>query len=206
MPRTRSIPHEQTLEQALHVFWAKGYDRASIADLCQATGLGPSSIYNAFGSKLEFFKQALNHYLTTYASLATDELDPARPANESIRGFLRCVVTLCTSEGSPPGCFLMQGGGAGISENSEACSVTNQIKASLRGAIRDMLSARQIAGDHLAEDPHTLSLLVMASMRGLSQLACDGSSAEDLYRVADLAAASCVRQHDTISPSADRPL
>ena len=100
----------------------------------------------------------------------------------------------------------MQGGGAGISENSEACSVTNQIKASLRGAIRDMLSARQIAGDHLAEDPHTLSLLVMASMRGLSQLACDGSSAEDLYRVADLAAASCVRQHDTISPSADRPL
>ncbi len=206
MPRTRSIPEKLTLERALHVFWARGYDRASVADLCRATGLGPSSIYNAFGSKLEFFKKALDHYLTTYASRATDELSPERTAYASIRGFLRGVVTLCTNESSPPGCFLMQGGGAGSSEISEACAVTNEIKSSLQHTIRDMLSARQIAGDTLAGEPHTLSLYVMAVTRGLSQLACDGANKEELLIVADLAAASCVKQHAPISPSDDRPL
>jgi len=206
MPRTRSIPEEQTLERALHVFWARGYDRASVADLCQATGLGPSSIYNAFGSKLEFFKKALNHYLTKYASSAVGELSPDRPAYDSVRGFLRGVVTLCTSETSPPGCFLMQSGGAGSSEISEACAVTNEIKSSLQIAIRDVLSARQVAGDTLTGEPHTLSLYVMAAMRGLSQLACDGATEEELLSVADLAAASCVKQSAQISPSADPPL
>ncbi len=204
MPRTRSIPEDLALERSLHVFWERGFDRASIADLCQATGLGPSSIYNAFGNKLAFFKKALAHYIAKYAVLATEQLDHNVTADRSIRGFLRGVVTLCTTPGTPPGCLIMQGGGAGSAENSEACAVTNEIKSSLCGAICAMLTARQLAGDRLASEPHALSLFVMASMRGISQLACDGYTEEELLRVADHAAQSCIKPDAALSPEADR--
>ena len=192
MPRTRSIPEVEVLERALHVFWARGYDRASIADICEATGLGPSSIYNAFGSKIELFRQALTYYLTKYATLATDYLDASLPTHESMQGFLRGIVRICVLSDTPPGCLLMQSGGAGIAENSEACATTNEFKAALARSVQDVLEARHKAGDNLTIAPHTLATFVVATARGISQLACDGTGEEELIYVADHAAQSCV--------------
>lgn len=195
MPRTRSIPEDVALERSLSVFWATGYDRATVADLCQATGLGPSSIYHAFGSKLELYKRALNHYLAKYAVAAINELTSDRSANDSVRGFLRAIATLCTMPDAPPGCLLMQSAGAGNPENSEANAFTSQIKASLESSIRELLEARQAAGDRLANTPGTLAAFVMATMRGISQLACDGKDEHELTEIADHAANSCIINH-----------
>ncbi|MCA9274377.1 MAG: TetR/AcrR family transcriptional regulator [Phycisphaerales bacterium] len=194
MPRTRSLPEAEVLERALYVFWARGYDRASIADICDATGLGPSSIYNAFGSKIELFRKSLAHYLGKYATLATEHLDDAFHAHESMRNYLRGIVRLCVMPNTPPGCLLMQSGGAGIPEDSEACAATNEIKTVLTQSIRNVLEARHTAGDTLSASPGTLAMFVVATTRGISQLACDGVSEDELLCVADHAAMSCIKQ------------
>ncbi|MFI9006281.1 TetR/AcrR family transcriptional regulator [Actinosynnema sp. NPDC053489] len=68
MPRPREFDEEQALDAAMRAFWVNGYEGTSTDDLCRATGLGRSSIYNTFTSKHELFKRAL----VRYTELMTD--------------------------------------------------------------------------------------------------------------------------------------
>jgi AcrR family transcriptional regulator len=60
--RPRAFDEQQVLAAAMHLFWRVGYGRASVPALSQATGLSSSSLYNAYGSKLELFGAALERY------------------------------------------------------------------------------------------------------------------------------------------------
>ena len=50
------------LDQALQVFWEKGYEGASVADLTAAMGINPPSLYAAFGNKEASIPKALDRY------------------------------------------------------------------------------------------------------------------------------------------------
>jgi len=53
--RPISFNKDAALEAAMLLFWERGFEGASMADLTQAMGLSPSSIYAAFGDKHELF-------------------------------------------------------------------------------------------------------------------------------------------------------
>ncbi|WP_461006749.1 TetR/AcrR family transcriptional regulator [Streptomyces capparidis] len=63
MARPRKFDEERALDAVMRVFWRQGYDATSTQDLCDATGLGRSSIYNTFSSKHELFVRALARYI-----------------------------------------------------------------------------------------------------------------------------------------------
>ncbi len=195
MSRPRSISKEDSLERALLLFWERGYDRTSIADLSEAIGVGPSSIYNSFGSKEQLFREAIDRYVATYASPAMKLIatDTGESAVEFVRELMRLLVKLYTDKKKPAGCAIFQSGGAGMPEESHACATTNEIKGGLRTAIRKRLDACAKAGDELSAPPKTLALFIVSSLRGISQLACDGASRSDLMKVADHAAESCAK-------------
>jgi AcrR family transcriptional regulator len=105
MARPRSISKEDSLERALLLFWERGYDRTSIADLSEAIGVGPSSIYSTFGSKEDLYRQALGRYEATYCApalraIATGEGDG--PV-DFVRRLMREVIKLNTTKGRPSG-------------------------------------------------------------------------------------------------------
>ena len=196
MARPRTLPKEESLERALQLFWHKGYDRTSIADLGNALGVGPSSIYNAFGSKEALYQQSISHYLETHAGFVPRIFEEAKDssADVCVRKLLRAVSKLYASKETPLGCALLQSGGAGTPDDSEACAFTCGAKIQLEKAIQNLFETRKRAGDELAASPHILAKFVAATMRGLSQLACDGTGLSDLLKVADHAAHSCVRR------------
>jgi len=56
----------RTLRQAMQVFWARGYEGATLNELQEAMGgIGPTSFYAAFGSKEELFREAVELYSRT---------------------------------------------------------------------------------------------------------------------------------------------
>ncbi|MEV5274287.1 TetR/AcrR family transcriptional regulator [Streptomyces werraensis] len=93
MARPRMFDEERALDAAMHTFWEKGYEATSTQDLCEATGLGRSSIYNTFKSKHDLFERALAHYIDTMttAQLAVLE-DTRRRAADRIRDLFAMVV------------------------------------------------------------------------------------------------------------------
>lgn len=193
MARPRTVTKEDSLERALLLFWEHGYDRTSIADLSAAIGVGPSSIYNTFGSKEALFEQAIGRYVGTYADPALQHIgnDRGEGVVEFVRGLMQILVKLYTDKKLPPGCAVFQSGGAGMPSNSSACAVTNGIKGVLVKAVRTRLEGRVAAGEELASPPKILAHFIVATLRGISQLASDGASRADLMKVGEHAAQSC---------------
>ena len=47
----------------MHVFWAKGYEGASLSDLTRAMRINRPSLYAAFGNKEQLFRKVLDRYV-----------------------------------------------------------------------------------------------------------------------------------------------
>jgi len=62
MARPIEFNKDLVLENAMKLFWLKGYESTSMADLIEATGLTSRSMYNVFGSKNGLFKESLSKY------------------------------------------------------------------------------------------------------------------------------------------------
>ena len=195
MSRPLSISREESLDRALLLFWERGYDLTSISDLSAVLGVGPSSIYNSFGSKDGLFQQALARYMETYAAPAMERLatDDGCGAHAFIEGLLKELVKLYSTKGQPAGCAVFDGAGAGLAGDSQACVLTLQVKDGLQKALRKRFEGFAKSGESLTASPKTLALFTMATLRGLSQLARDGASRGELMKVAEHAAQSFVQ-------------
>ena len=63
MARPRSFEIDEALDSAIEVFWDRGYEASSMADLMEAMGLQKGSIYKAWKDKHALFLAALRRYL-----------------------------------------------------------------------------------------------------------------------------------------------
>ena len=90
--RTRQFEVDEALDRALEVFWARGYEGATLPELTRAMGINRPSLYAAFGNKEQLFRKALDRYQTGPMSFLTEALrkPTARAAVEAIfSGFVR---------------------------------------------------------------------------------------------------------------------
>lgn len=103
MARPRSFDENAILDAAMGAFWAKGYAATSMADLYAATRLKAGSVYGAFGSKDELFRQAFERYAGHFrASLPTDATGRA-----AIAAWLDTQVRLATADPKRRGCLIV---------------------------------------------------------------------------------------------------
>ena len=74
----------------MRVFWSRGYEGTSMADLTAATGLHSPSLYAAFGDKETLFREAVDHYRESFAvDFAGDGT-----AREAVESWLRASASL----------------------------------------------------------------------------------------------------------------
>ena len=62
MARHREFDRDRALDDAMRLFWEKGYEATSIQDLVDATGVNRASLYGTFGGKRELFRSALERF------------------------------------------------------------------------------------------------------------------------------------------------
>lgn len=86
MARPREFDIDQAIDDAMRVFWEKGYQGANLPDLLAGMGIARGSFYKAFGSKKALFLRALDRYAAAYIAPAVAMLSSrSRPGIERIR-------------------------------------------------------------------------------------------------------------------------
>jgi len=68
MARPVEYDLEEVLDNAMEIFWQKGYEGVSMAELVSYTGLNRRTMYSLFKDKEGLFHDALDHYYAKMAS------------------------------------------------------------------------------------------------------------------------------------------
>ncbi len=105
--RPKEFEREAVLSRARDVFWAKGYDGASLDDLTQAMGIGRASLYNEFGGKHALFIEALDCYRRERFARICEALDGASSARAGIAAVLLGTVNALWADETRRGCLLV---------------------------------------------------------------------------------------------------
>src|SRR5690349_9540518 len=106
--RPRAFDKDKALDMALAVFWERGYAGTSIADLTQALGINPPSLYAAFGNKEALFHQVLDRYQSRRDELMAEAFS-VPSAREAMLRLLLGAADLLTDKQNPGGCLLVSG-------------------------------------------------------------------------------------------------
>lgn len=191
--RPRSFDRDAALAKAVETFWRHGYEGTSIADLTGAMGITAQSLYAAFSSKADLYREALAWYQTHVGSLGADLGEESDVVGE-MAALLAGSARAFTRPGRPHGCM--------ISTSVLTCAVENEPIArhvqALRGASIDRLRARIERG--IAEgqlkpttDSQALARFIGAMIQGMSVQAQDGASEAALLTIVDHAVAEIER-------------
>jgi AcrR family transcriptional regulator len=186
--RPRVLNRETGLEVAANLFWERGYEGTSIADLTAAMGITPPSLYATFGSKEELFRMALNHSISQQNSQRLQLLDAKRPVYETLKLFLYDVAEGDTQPDKPRGCIVS----TAVLQHSEENASVARTTAALREASIQVLKSRfdrAVSEGELPEgtDTDTLARFYGAVIQGMSAQACDGACTIRLKALVDIA-------------------
>ena len=186
--RPRCFDREKALTRALNTFWQRGYEPASIAELCQAMEINPPSLYAAFGNKAKLFLEAVRFYEQKYWEAPAKNFATEPDLYRAIDGFFKDSARILLSPDSPCGCMIVL---AAINISDDAGEISTAIRE-LRLETQKMFADRLMRGisdGQLAADTDVAALAgaFNAVLEGLSIQARDGSSLPELERIASLA-------------------
>lgn len=103
MARTREFDIDDVLRKAMEAFWKRGYAATSMADIYEATGLKPGSLYSAFKDKEELFRRCFEAYAGHFrAALPQD-----RSGLAAIEAWLALQARLAADDPDRKGCLII---------------------------------------------------------------------------------------------------
>jgi AcrR family transcriptional regulator len=185
--RPRGFNEDQALESAMHVFWRKGFEGASLNDLTAAMGIHPASLYQAFGNKRTLFEKALARYLAGPVAFVHDAL--SEPTAHAVADrILRRTAEFLTEGRSRNGCMTIQAALAGGVEGEPIRRKLIALRVKEQDALRLRFERAKSEGDLPSHaDAADLARFVTAIYQGMTVQAVNGASREDLLRLSDIA-------------------
>jgi TetR/AcrR family transcriptional regulator, transcriptional repressor for nem operon len=107
MVRQREFDEEKALDDAMLLFWEKGYKATTLSDLTAKMGIQRPSLYSAFGDKKELFEAALRKYTKLHASHIRTKLQNNLSVKEAFRTFFEDLVEEEYRDSPSKGCFCI---------------------------------------------------------------------------------------------------
>ncbi len=91
---------QRILEAAYEVFGERGYRSATHAEICRRAGVNTAAINYHFGSKAELYRASWEHATELAERLhpLKGGVAPEAPAEERLRGLIRCMTGRLTDE------------------------------------------------------------------------------------------------------------
>src|SRR6201981_1724057 len=185
--RKRQFDVDEALDRALQVFWARGYEGATLPELTRAMGINRPSLYAAFGNKEQLFRKALDRYQTGPMSFLTEALrqPTARAVVEAVfSGFVR----MQRDRDKARGCLIVSGALACGQEAEMVRRELAQLRQAIVTVFRKRFERAVEDGDLPAgTDCATLARHGATVADGLAVQAASGTTEKELRLVAALA-------------------
>lgn len=168
MGRTKLFNRQAALDDAMHLFWAKGFQGTSMQDLVDGLGVSRQSLYDTFGDKHALFEAALDRYRELQALPIRRALEREAPVGEVLRDFFAGLITaLIDCEGK--GCFMVNSTAELASQDDAVfgtCSAnTRQLEAAFTGLLARAQQAGEISSDRSAVQ---LARFLVSQINGLA--------------------------------------
>lgn len=156
MGRIKNFNREDVLDQAIQLFWKKGYSDTSLSDLEKATGVNKSGLYSEFKDKDDIFLESLKRYRDNNPVVEILKAEPL-----GLKNIEQMMASKMTCKGQK-GCYL-------ANTVREYGIVPQKIKALLEENSQQMhdlvLLNVKAAG---IKNPETITAMILTFMSGIS--------------------------------------
>jgi AcrR family transcriptional regulator len=187
MGRPRGFAENEALDAAMTVFWEKGYEGSTLADLTEAMRINRSSMYATFGDKEALFRLAIARYAEGPAAYVREALE--QPTVRSVvEALLRGALGLLTDPSNPRGCLSVQGALACGSDAEPMKQALIEWRKQGEADIQKRLQRARKEGDLAKDvDPGDLARYISTVLTGLAVQAANGSTRAEMTRLVEMA-------------------
>jgi AcrR family transcriptional regulator len=184
--RPKNFDRSVALEQAMQLFWERGYEGASFDDLAAAMGISASSFYNSFGSKERLYQEAIEAYMAASGEWFAGELNADTDTKTAFHRLLIAAAREFTRNDRPSGCMIA----LACTQVSPALTCLRDTMVGHRAAAQSAMAARVQRGIDEGDVPkdtdvEALAAFFSALSRGLADQARDGASRERLEAIVE---------------------
>jgi TetR/AcrR family transcriptional repressor of nem operon len=186
MARTKEFDPDAVLQSALELFWRRGYEATSMADLVEHLGIGRASLYATYGNKRDLYLKALDRYGEQQNPSLLRELSLPGPALPAIRTVVRRFAAEAAVDGRrESGCFVTNTAAELAPHDSAAARRVERSWEHLETLLHSALVRAQEQGE-LPEgrDPQGLARMLLVLLQGVRVV---GKASSDPARVRDAA-------------------
>ncbi|RXZ83095.1 TetR/AcrR family transcriptional regulator [Paenibacillaceae bacterium] len=166
----RRLPAEEAktmiLNQAKLLFIEKGYDRATMDDLCASTRMSKGNLYHHYKNKEVLFLQLLTQHAEQTSQKWHRSIEQFASPSEQLIALADLLGRDCESPLLP----AIEEYAKTLSSESEALTTLKEITEMAYRAIREVLQRGIEQGVFIREDIETLSFGVMSTLSGATQL------------------------------------
>jgi TetR/AcrR family transcriptional repressor of nem operon len=184
MGRPKRFDPDTAVEQAMRVFWRKGFSGTTPQDLVAELGIGKGSLYNSFGSKRGLFDLALQRYVDLRVAGLAETLEGPGPARQRLRAALE---RLADAEVTHPsrGCLAVNTAVELAGLDKAVADAVRRLFTRVENAFQLVIEEGQRSGEIVTDhDPGQLASLMLSAFIGMAVVA-KLTDVERLRRIID---------------------
>lgn len=185
MSRTKEFDPDAVLQKALELFWERGYEATSMADLVQHLGIARASIYATFGGKHDLYVRALDRYVQSRDPGLVEMLSQPGPVLPAVRALVEAYAAESACDERRRGCMVVNAAVEVIPHDPQAARRVEASWDTLETALTSALTRARAQGEiPEGKDPRALARFLLVVLQGMRVL---GRAHPDPGRVRDAA-------------------
>ena len=186
MSRTKEFDPDAVLQKALELFWERGYEATTMADLVSHLGIARASIYATFGDKHSLYVRALDRYVQARDPGLVEMLSQPGPVLPAVRALVEAYAAESAGDERRRGCLVVNTAVELMARDAPAARRVEASWDTLETALTSALARARAQGEiGQDKDPRALARFLLVMLQGMRVL---GRAHPDPARLRDAAA------------------
>ena len=184
--RPAEYDKERSLNAALAVFWRKGYEATSLADLCEAMSMSKSTLYAVFGDKRQLFLSAIRAYSDDLLAELRKNYEMSAGPIEFIEQILRSVAREAGPRGERRGCLVMNSATEFAQSDRDVARIVSHTLEEMAAVFATALTRAKREGTIRLGAPDLMALYIVSTIAGMKTMVKGGRSEHELHLLVDM--------------------